>query len=487
MRRKGSLSMSVSLFEGLAAAGLSIAAGWIANDSLAALAVIVLLVGLKLVATDDRLHVLQAAYAFHWLQTSLGLFYVGFTGREVPAIYQSDYRPMVLIAFGCCLAIAIGVRIGLMLIAPPPEDEDRPDFAVSIKLLAIIYVSTVMFESGLTAVAADYPTIRQIIVTMDTARLGVLFLIFRHLFYPVTRWSLIAAVLGLEVGLGITGFFAGFREPIVLAGLAMVEFFDRHNSRHWIAAAGAAVIAVMLGLLWMGVRVDYRREYVDVDSFQSSRSARVSAISSLGSEWFHNDANGMWQTADRLVDRMWTIYYPALALRRVPESLPHTNGEILQAALLHIVTPRIFFPGKPDLPSDSDKVRKYSNVRVAGAERNTSIAFGYAIEAYIDYGLPLMFLPVLCFGLALGVLYALFRKLVWHRDLFVAFATVSFWLSLYLFERSWATLLGVSLGFMVYLGVPLVLIDRFLLIRHFKQQRLAEPLLYSEEHPSTAS
>jgi len=55
--------------------------------------------------------------------------------------------------------------------------------------------------------------------------------------------------------------------------------------------------------------------------------------------------------------------------------------------------------------------------------------------------------------------------LIWHRELFVAFGTLAFWLSVYLFERSWATMLGTTMGFMVYLGPPVVLLDRFLLVK----------------------
>ena len=65
-------------------------------------------------------------------------------------------------------------------------------------------------------------------------------------------------------------------------------------------------------------------------------------------------------------------------------------------------------------------------------------------------------------------------------ELFVAFGTVAFWLTVYLFERSWATMLGVSLGFMVYLGIPVVLLDRFLLIKYEKQTRDRADLLFAE-------
>jgi hypothetical protein len=478
--------MRVSFSEGLTALAACAAVGLFADDGLAALAVLVLLVGLKLVTTDDRMYVLQAAYTFHWMQTTLGLFYLDFTGREVPAIYSSNYQLMVLIGLGCCLAIAIGIRIGISLLKAPESDEDRPAFAFSMGLLLGAYVIATSFEGTLTAIASDYPSVRQIIVTADTARLGVVFLLLRRLLNPVPRWSLVAGLVAFEVILGLTGFFAGFREPIVLAALATLEIFDRRNVRHWIMLGTATVCIIALGILWMGIRTEYRRDYVDIDNFEVSRSKRFHNIESLSSNWLHTDKDTVWYTTDKLVDRMWTIYYPALAIARVPSHVPHTHGEILSAALVHIVTPRVFFPGKPNLQSDSEKVRKYSGVMVAGAEQNTSIAFGYAAEAYIDFGLPLMFLPILGFGIAIGLAYALFRRLIWHRDLLVAFATVAFWLSLYLFERSWATMLGVSLGMMVYLGVPVVFLDRFLLVKVFARKHAAQGLMYGRSQPSAA-
>jgi len=436
-----------------------------AGDWLLPVSIVTLWMCLKLTATGDRLYVLGLAMTFQWSQTSLGVFYHGLTGRTVPAIVSSDYRPMVLIGLACVLALSAGIKLGLMARKPPDPAEPRPDFAFSFGPLIIAYVTGVFVEGTLLAIAPNYPSLRQIITTLDTARLGVLFLIMRRLCSPTPRWGTLALVVSVEVVMGMSGFFAGFREPIVLAFLAVLEVFDRRNTQHWVAVTVAIVGVSVLGLVWMGIRRDYRREYVEVDRFSDSRSIRVQRVSDLASAFFKNDLEDVLRTADSLVDRMWTIYYPALAIARVPSVLPHTNGAILNDALTHIVTPRVFFPDKPELMSDSDKVRKYSNVHVAGRESNTSIAFGYAAEAYIDFGIPLMFVPVFCFGLFIGAMYALFRSIIWHRELFVAFGTVAFWLSAYLFERSWATMLGVTVGFMVYLGSPTVLIDRFLLVR----------------------
>lgn len=461
-------------------AAIAFLVGLFANDWIAGASILALIIGVRLVSTGDHLFVLPMAFTFHWMQTSIGVMYLGFAGRAVPTVELSDYRPMVLVGLGCCLALALGIRLGLLLRVAPDPSEARPGFAFGFGLLVTLYVGTVILQGSLAALAPEYPSIRQIIVTFDTARLGILFLILRRLCSPQPRWGLLALVVSIEIVLGITGFFAGFREPVVLAVLAVLEIFDRRNKRHWLAIGIGGVAAVMLGLLWMSIRVEYRKEYVEVDKFQTSRSDRVEKIGSLTSAFLSSESTDLWRATDTLVDRLWTVYYPALALARVPRVLPHTNGAILGAALVHIVTPRVFFPNKAELPSDSEEVRKYSGVHVAGRETNTSIAFGYAPEAYIDFGIPLMFVPVFGFGVAVGFLYALFRQVIWHRELFVAFATVTFWLTVYLFERSWATMLGVSLGFMVYLGIPVVILDRFLLIKYEKQTRESAELLFAQ-------
>jgi len=131
-----------------------------------------LLIGWKLVSVGNRLYVLPLAFTFHWNQTSLGVFYNGLTGRALTAIDGSDYRPMVLIGLGCCLAWAVGLRLGSKLIKEPNPNENRPEFACSFRTLLVIYVVTVVVEATATTAAADYPNFRQIIVTFDCARLA---------------------------------------------------------------------------------------------------------------------------------------------------------------------------------------------------------------------------------------------------------------------------------------------------------------------------
>jgi hypothetical protein len=197
----------------------------------------------------------------------------------------------------------------------------------------------------------------------------------------------------------------------------------------------------------------------------ASRVERFDRARTLSSGLLTQAPSDYADATTTLVDRLWAIKYPAMALERVPLVVPHTDGQIMRDALVHIVTPRFLNPDKPDLISDSELVRKYAGAAVAGSESNTSIAFGNAAESYVDYGLPWMFVPIVIFGFLIGASYQMWLSVIHHRELAIAVTTVIFWLSLYLFERSWAKNLGLTITLMVYLGGFVYLIDQWLLMR----------------------
>jgi hypothetical protein len=261
--------------------------------------------------------------------------------------------------------------------------------------------------------------------------------------------------------LGFTGYFAGFREPMMIAAMAVTGAFDRRKVKHWVVLGAVGVVMLVTGVGWTGIKKDYRGGFEE-EAFAASREARLDRVAALSSEWFERSPSEIVSDIELFVDRLWAVYYPALALDFVPAVQPHENGALLWRAVLHVFTPRLLFPDKPELESESEMVRKYAGVWVAGADENTSIAFGYAGESYVDFGVPLMFLPVLAYGLLMGTAYQWWFRLIRRRELATAAAVVIFWLALYLFERSWIRMLGPSLTLFGYLGGAVFLLDRFL-------------------------
>ena len=432
-------------------------------------AAIVVLWGIWHFLTEERVPpVLALALSFQWLQVTVGVFYIGFTGRELEAHYASDYRPMVMIGLGCIVALAIGLIIGLNALNrfkgfdPTEGAQARSGFTVTWRTLFIAYIASTAAGAVLTQAAGFLPGLAQGILAMGFVRLGALFLMFRRLVRHRLRWEWFFGLVGFEIVLGFTGYFANFREPLMLAIVAILEVFRPRSFAHWLRLAMVAALLSFAGLAWIGIRTVYRAE-IDEGVLTSSRAERLGRVTELSGEWLGSARGDFSRDFDKLVERVWTIYYPALAVSRVPEVLPHENGAIMSAAVRHIFMPRILFPNKGTLPSDSDKVRKYSGVYVAGVEEGTSIAFGYAAEAYVDFGVPWMFIPSILFGAAMGVAYRVVFKVIHHQELAVGLACVVFWLALYLFERSWVMTLGFSLTLLVYVGALVFMIDRLLL------------------------
>jgi hypothetical protein len=441
----------------VAALALTVLFSYLADDWIAGFALVLLWIIWHGLWEKDAPPVLPLALSFQWVQVTCGVFYYALTGREMETMYLSNYRTMVLLGLGCIGALTLGLALGLRSARFGREPATR-SLAVPWRTLFMGYLAATFLNVFIRELAWSVPGLSQGLIAIGYLRLAILFLVFRRLIRPRLRWEWFLGILGVEVVLGFTGYFAGFREPLILAFLALLEVFDARSVSQWMRMAALAVVMLAAGVVWIGIRTSYRAEVGD--DLSQSRAERLERVGTLSSEWFVSEMDSMTEDVDELVERLWAIYYPALAVARVPEVLPHENGAILLAALTHLVTPRVLFPEKGVLASDSEMVRKYSGIFVASSEENTSIAFGYAAESYVDFGIPLMFAPALVFGVVMGLVYRIVFRVLRHRELVAGFACIFFWISLYLFERSWVKTLGTTGTLLIYLGGVVWLLDR---------------------------
>jgi len=372
---------------------------------------------------------------------------------------------MVLIGLGVLTSLVMGLNLGLRIgRLPEYVIRDRPFHVFSSRNLFIFYFLSVLLSGTLQKLAWSIPQLTNPIIVISYCRFGLLYLMLRRLVYPEVRGAALALLLGFEVVIGFTGFFAGFKEALMLAALALLERFRWKKPGHWGMLAAVSITIVFTGLLWTGIKSELRSE-IRTRSATEEPGEHLKRIGNLTIAWAQKGMEGIQEDMRRMIDRLWGVYYPALALKRVPKSVPHTDGAILMAAVKHVTMPRLIFPDKPRLPSDSEKVREYSGVWVAGEEEEASIAFGYAAESYVDYGIPLMFAPILVYGFLLGVIYRKLLSIVVHRELAIGLVTVFGWLALYIFERSWARTLGITLTMTVFLGCGVALVDRYFIKR----------------------
>jgi hypothetical protein len=411
-------------------------------------ALFVFLLGMYVLSRDDGAPVVAAAFTYQWLQVTIALVYLAITSRRITDLSGIDANRMVLLG----LASVTAYFGGYAMIASrgkrvDPASEQALVTSPSFRLIAISYAVAVIVNLPLQRNAWGIPALTQVLLVLSIARYSLLYVLMTRLLKPTPRWPMVLALIVMELTLGFTGFFAAFRESLVFIVLATLGAANRRRASTWVAGLAVAALAVMAALTWTAIKEIVRAQY----SSASSLGQRLSNVASVLGPAVRGSATQWDEHSDQLVSRMWMIHYPALALERVPSEVPHENGKLLWGAVSNTIMPRMFFPEKGVLPSSSDEVRKYAGVYVTGRERNTSFAFGYAGEAYVDFGWPLMLAPILAFGCLLGYADRLMRTVLRSPDVRDGVRVVVLWSSMYLYEVSWVMLLGTTTSLLVVL------------------------------------
>jgi hypothetical protein len=386
----------------LALVGSILVFGLLADDWIAGVGLAVLFVGLRFMLREAGPPVAGLAFANQWLQVMAGIVWFVLSGRMITEMRTPVYRPMVLLGLAS-IAVLFG---GFYLAAGIRKhrtigDKGWKTLPWTTNQIAVAYVGLAAASGILTELAWSTAGLTQAILVFSRVRYLLLFLLVTRLVRPTPKWTWIAATLFLELTLGFAGFFAEFREPLIIAAIAVFGAMDRKRFRTWAILGCLAALAISSALIWTAIKPVIRKSYVGY----ATRTERLNAVLTVTGMQFSKNAELWKYEGDSMVSRIWSVYFPSLALKRVPSVLPFENGAILKGAIENVITPRLFFPDKPQLPSQSDEVRKYAGVWVGGRETNTSYAFGYVGESYVDFGIPYMFVPIFVLGVLIGLGY----------------------------------------------------------------------------------
>ena len=415
---------------------------------------------------DDGVPVLPIAFSFQWLQVYVGVFYGAITGRPLTAHGNGlDYHLFEAFGTAWLIALLLGVCVG----AGRARNRERPSLlmpALDERYLWPVYVALAASQPYIANHAWDYPRLTQLLIYGMLVRYAFIFILFRRLIAR-NAWHLFVLLLGLEAIIGTLGGFAGYRDAFCMAALALLERFRFTRIRHYAITGMLALLLVSLSVIWTGIKSEYRSS-VNSGAVDDSASSRAGALRNLTSNWFTRDRQLVMRDADRGFDRLWQAYYSSFVFYRVPIIVPHSGGAIMNKAIAHVLMPRLFNPDKPELESDSLKVREYSGLAVAGTEAGTSIAFPAMTESFVDYGAPLMFLPAFAYAAMVGALYRFLRRRIVHPDVAIPVLTIFCWFTCYLFERSWAKLLGITATIFVTICVTALIFDRVRTIRYLR-------------------
>jgi hypothetical protein len=251
----------------------------------------------------------------------------------------------------------------------------------------------------------------------------------------------IAAAVAVELGVGLLGFFAGFKSVFfVVLIVALTSPFALKGKR--LALSGAVIATVfVLGVIWSSIKGQYR-EFLNQGSGQQEV---VVSVEESATKLTDLVTNFTWDNfidgLETMILRIGYVKFFALTLANVPDNVPYERGALWFGAVKHVLTPRLFFPEKEAI-SDSDRTMLYSGVRVASAEQGTSIGIGYVAESYVDFGPRWMFAPIFLLGLFYGLIYRVFVVRARFKLLCTAIASAILIFGAYAIETSNIKIVG---------------------------------------------
>ena len=421
----------------------------------------------RVLPSDDVPPGVHFSFSFHLLQIIIGVFYTIFSGRHLVPHTAPQYHLMMVLGVASVAAMFAGFVMADRWIPRPSEPVQRIQLNVNLTQLALAYVAGVILRDSIVTIAAAFPLFTQGILAISAVQMGLYYLLLRKLFRE-HRHVIILLIVGFETVRGFSGFYSSFKEPLILALIAGMEAFEPRRVSHWMLSAVLVCSVMALSVVWLGIRGEIRTD-IDRGDVVRSQTQRLEFAYNEFQTWWRLEPEYKMYDVDALVERVWDIYYTALALDRVPSVLPHEEGAIMSTAIQHVLTPRFLNPNKPPLPSESEDVAKYAGMKVAGREQGTTIAFGYVIQSYIDFGIPWFVIPPFAFGLLLGAAYRYFMMSLRYEEILIAVLAVGFWANIMPYNTAWAKMLGKLLTSLVYIGGTALIVDHYLYVGRMRR------------------
>ena len=390
------------------------------NTQLALLAWLTLLVGVRLLWRPGEPPILLLVFAYQWMQTSIGLFYGNLLGLWVDhwTEHGGQHNQAILLTLIGLNVLAVSIRVVIGPQMPGLSQRIRA-YILDYPLTSWfgVYVGVWIFSQLCLFFAPLSPGWRQPLLFLSQFRWAAFFLLTVATFSRARQRKLFwVAAFALEFLQSVGGYFSSFSDVFLYTIVGLAASNVKISLRNTLPLAIAGISLVFTGIVWSGIKEEYRN-YASAgakdQTVRLSTAEKFGKIEQLISEM---DTQRFGESADIMVQRLMYFEFFGVILDRVPAGQAHSGGEIWGAAALSPFTPRLLFPNKPVI-DDTKLTEKYTGIHVAAWAGGVSISMGYMAEAYIDFGPVMMFTVIAALGLYMGALY---RWLLGQKGLKVA-------------------------------------------------------------------
>jgi hypothetical protein len=271
-----------------------------------------------------------------------------------------------------------------------------------ISVLGILVQKVILFVPG-----------GQVFLTVIYFKWVLLTFLIAHAVAVSSNKFLVVFIVCIEVLLSFSGFWAAFKDYIIVSIAAILFIYPRFSLRSYLFFILVFIFGILFSVIWTYSKGEYRkyltggeRSQVVIQQDQLKNLQKFLEIVQhdfSASNFKYSFSIGV----DNLIHRVSYVEFLALSIKHVPAQRPHEEGRLLKNAFDHVFQPRFLFPDKKVI-YDSELTSSYTGVQFSGAEQGVSFSLGTVAESYVDFGRYFMFIPILFFGFWIGWLYRYF-------------------------------------------------------------------------------
>jgi hypothetical protein len=323
----------------IVAAAALVLGGFGPNSLLAILAVAVLFWGSRLLWRPGETPILLFVFGYQWLQASTQVFHANWLGMDVAALapFGGNIQLAIVLSLLGLVVLALGLRLG----AGPW----RRQYGAMVRSHASqhgpqywfrLYGVALLIATLAQSVASAIPGLSQPLLALASLKWAFYWMLAYATFtQPGTNRQYWLLAFGLELLLGLGGYFSGFKVVLFFTLFAAVAAGIRPTPRLYLGLLTAGALTLLLGLAWTAVKGEYRQFVSGGENAQIVTVTYTESIAKLADLVAHLDASAMADASNQLLKRVAYVNYFGMVLDTVPRILPHEGGALWWDAIAY--------------------------------------------------------------------------------------------------------------------------------------------------------
>jgi hypothetical protein len=351
-----------------------------------------------------------------WAQAATRLLLAALDGESLSdGPFGHDVYRAFWFAMACLVVLAITFRICLGGLAPPSDDQLSEHRRWPPMSLFYLYLTTAVLSFALVPLATLSVAIAQPVQAVGSLKYVVMFMLFATVLSTGNGTKLLLAVVVIEIIIGFSGLFSGFKTVFIVLLLAALSLRIALRGSNILGGIATLVVLFGLGVFWTAVKSEYRDVATGSSGFQNISASMTDRVGVLLGKAIHPGEIEWGLATDQLLRRIAYIDFFGATIgvsETAPEPVVFARW---RDALEHVAKPRILFPDKAAL-DDTEIFLRYVRGEVGEEGRaGTSISIGYLAENFVDFGFPGMLVPIAIMGVVLGgtLRYFMTRPVAW--------------------------------------------------------------------------